>query len=195
MTRKRANGEGTVYPRKNKQGKIISYRASYWAQTASGPKRRYVSGKTKTEAQLALRKATAERDSGLVFEVENSTLAEYLDRWLNGPVKTKNLKPISYEQYQRQVRVHIIPSLGRVKLRNLSPELVQDLYDAKIAAGLKPSSVRSIHAVLHSALEHAQAPPDTGERSVENRSSEGSATRNSTARRRADKNITGCGPY
>jgi integrase len=88
MTRKRANGEGTVYPRKNKQGKIISYRASYWARTASGLKRRYVSGKTKTQAQLALRMATAERDSGLVFEVENSTLAEYLDRWLNGPVKT-----------------------------------------------------------------------------------------------------------
>jgi integrase len=32
---------------------------------------------------------------------------------------------------------------------------VQDLYDAKIAAGLKPSSVRYIHAVLHNALEHA----------------------------------------
>jgi integrase len=89
MTRKRANGEGTVYPRRNKQGKIISYRASYWAQTANGRTRRYVFGKTKTEAQVALRKATAERDSGLVFEVENITLAEYMDRWLNGPVKTR----------------------------------------------------------------------------------------------------------
>lgn len=67
----------------------------------------------------------------------------------------KILKPITYEQYQRQVRVHIAPSLGRVKLRNLSPELVQDLYDSKIAAGLKPASVRYIHAVLHNALEHA----------------------------------------
>jgi integrase len=98
-----------------------------------------------------LRKATAERDSGLAFEVEKVTLAEYLHRWLNGPVKTKNLKPITYEQYQRQVRVHIVPSLGQVKLRNLSSELVQDLYDSKTAAGLKPSSVRYIHAVL----EHA----------------------------------------
>jgi integrase len=156
VVRQRANGEGTVYPRRNKQGKIISYRASYWARTASGGlKRRYVSGKTKTEALSALRKATVDRDGGLVFEVENITLAEYLDRWLNGPVKTKNLKAITYEQYQRQVRVHIVPSLGRVKLRNLSPELVQDLYDSKIAAGLKPASVRYIHAVLHNALEHA----------------------------------------
>jgi integrase len=37
----------------------------------------------------------------------------------------------------------------------LSPEVVQDLYDSKIAAGLKPASVRYIHAVLHNALEHA----------------------------------------
>lgn len=155
MARQRANGEGTVYPRKNKQGKVIGYRASYWVHTTNGLKRRYVSGKTKTEALGALRRATTERDSGLVFEAEDITLAEYLHRWLNGPVKTKNLKPITVEQYQQQVRVHIVPSLGRVKLGKLSPELVQDFYDSKIAAGLKPSSVRYIHAVLHNALEHA----------------------------------------
>ena len=40
--RQRGNGEGTVYPRKNKDGKITSYRGSYWAQTANGPKRKYV---------------------------------------------------------------------------------------------------------------------------------------------------------
>jgi integrase len=152
MTRQRANGEGTVYARKNKQGKVIGYRGSYFAPDG---KRRHVSGKTKTEALVALRKATVDRDGGLIFEVENITLAEYLHRWLDSPVKTKNLKPITVEQYEQQIRVHIVPSLGRVKLRTLSPELVQDFYDSKIAAGLKPSSVRYIHAVLHNALEHA----------------------------------------
>lgn len=117
--RKRANGEGTVYPRKNKHGKIISYRASYWAQTASGPIRRYVSGKTKTEAQVALRKATAERDSGLFFEVENITLAEYLNRWLNGPVKTKYL----------QVNIE-------------SPQLLADAGHAKQLPSTRPLSRR-----------------------------------------------------
>ena len=71
-------------------------------------------------------------------------------------MKTKNLKPIAYEQYQRQVRVHIVPSLGQVKLRNLSPELVQELYASKSAAGLKPASVSHIHVILLNALEHAQ---------------------------------------
>lgn len=152
MTRQRANGEGSVYARKNRQDKVIGYRGSYFAPDG---KRRYVSGKTKTEALAALRKATAERDGGSIFEVENITLAEYLHRWLNGPVKTKNLKPITVEQYEQQIRVHIVPSLGRIKLSKLSPELVQDFYDSKIASGLKPASVRYIHAVLHNALEHA----------------------------------------
>src|SRR5215211_8129785 len=84
MTRKRqrGNGEGTVYPRKNKDGKVTSYRGSYWVQTANGPERRYVSAKTKTEAQTELRKALARLDEGLTFDAENLSLGEYLVRWL-----------------------------------------------------------------------------------------------------------------
>jgi integrase len=74
MARNRANGEGTVYVRKNRQGKTIGYCGSYWVQTADGPKRRYVSGKTKTEALVALRKATADRDGGLAFDAKNLSL-------------------------------------------------------------------------------------------------------------------------
>jgi site-specific recombinase XerC len=50
------------------------------------------------------------------------------------------------------VRRHIVPALGRKKL---SPANVQTLYAAKLRDGLKPSSVRYIHAVLHRALEQA----------------------------------------
>jgi hypothetical protein len=39
------NGTGTVYPRRNKEGKITGYRGSYF--TVEG-RRRYVSAKTKT---------------------------------------------------------------------------------------------------------------------------------------------------
>jgi integrase len=155
MSKKRGNGDGDVYPRRNNDGKIIGYRGAYWVQTATGPKRRYVSGRTKTEARAALHKAKADRDGGLILEAENMTLGGYLHRWLNGPVKTKNLKPITFEQYEQQIRVHIVPTLGHVKLGKLTPDLVQDFYDSKIAAGFNPASVRYIHAVLHNALEHA----------------------------------------
>ena len=108
MTRKRANGEGTVYPRKNKHGKVIGYRASYWVRTANGRTRRYVSGKTKTEALAALRKATADRDSGLVFDAKNLKLGTYLERWLQDSVKG-TVKQTTYEGYERLARVHLVP--------------------------------------------------------------------------------------
>ena len=43
--KERGNGDGDVWPHKNREGKIIGYRASYWVETAKGPKRQYVSGK------------------------------------------------------------------------------------------------------------------------------------------------------
>ena len=58
--KERGNGDGDVWPRKNKEGKVIGYRASYWVETAEGPKRRYVSGKNKGETRVALSKVRRE---------------------------------------------------------------------------------------------------------------------------------------
>lgn len=148
----RANGDADVFPRRNAKGEITSYRGAYFGPDG---KRRYVSGKTKTEARAALAKARADAAGGLVLDTGKVTVAEYLNRWLDGPLRTKGLKATTEESYRRQVRVHIAPAIGGVKLSRLTPELLQDLYDAKIAAGLKPATVRLIHAVLYNALEHA----------------------------------------
>src|ERR671932_1027167 len=79
-TKSRANGDGDVWPRKNKAGKIISYRGSF-----VGPdgKRRYVSGKTKEEARRNKRKAEADAAGGVVFDAGKLTVGEYLERWLS----------------------------------------------------------------------------------------------------------------
>jgi hypothetical protein len=63
MARKkeRGNGDGDVWPRRNKEGKIIGYRASYWVETASGPKRRYVSHRSRHVPSWKPRAATGSR--------------------------------------------------------------------------------------------------------------------------------------
>ena len=63
--KQKGNGTGTVYPRKNKAGKIISYRGSYFPPDG---KRHYVSTKRKGDAEKALRQAMSDADRGLVFE-------------------------------------------------------------------------------------------------------------------------------
>ena len=42
---KNGNDEGSIYEHK-RNGKKVGYRGSYTVHTATGPKRRYVSGKT-----------------------------------------------------------------------------------------------------------------------------------------------------
>lgn len=81
-------------------------------------------------------------------------MGEYVTRWLEDSAKG-DLAPRTYANYKLQIRRHIVPAVGRVKLSKLSPAHVQTLYAAKLRDGLKPSSVRYIHAVLHRALEQA----------------------------------------
>jgi integrase len=74
-TKSRANGDGDVYPRKNKAGEITSYRGAYFGPDG---KRRYVSGKTKTETRAALAKARADAAGGVVLDSGTLRDGEYL---------------------------------------------------------------------------------------------------------------------
>ena len=67
MARKKqqGNGSSTVYPRKNKDGKITSYLGAYYAPDG---KRRTVSAKTKSACRYKLRQAMSDADKGMVFK-------------------------------------------------------------------------------------------------------------------------------
>jgi integrase len=153
MARKKSkgNGTGTVYPRRNKEGKITGYRGSYFA---SDGKRRYISAKTKREAVRMLRDTMTDADRGLVFDTSNQTVADYITRWLEDFAKA-NLAPRTSHNYRLQIREHIVPAFGKMKLSKLDTPNIQALYTAKLRDGLKPSSIRYIHAVLHCALKKA----------------------------------------
>jgi integrase len=146
---RRGNGEGGISRRKDGL-----YMARYTIETATGTKRETIYAKTRREAAERLSEALANRDKGLVFDAGNMTVGEYVTRWLEDSAKG-DLAARTYHNYRLQLRQHIIPSIGRVKLSKLSPANVQALYAAKLRDGLKPSSVRYIHAVLHRALEQA----------------------------------------
>ncbi len=154
-TKSRANGDGDVFPRKNKEGKITSYRGAY-----VGPdgKRRYVSGKTKTEAREALATARADAAGGVVLDAGKLTVGEYLDRWLldclQPLVSSSKMAHSTFIRYEGIVENDISPTLGRKKLRDLSRAEVRALYSAK-GKELSPRSVDYIHVTLQKALTQA----------------------------------------
>jgi integrase len=108
----------------------------------------------RAEVAEKLTKAMADRDGGLVFDHKNLRVEEYLDRWLKGSVQG-NVKPITYESYERIIRVHVVPTLGRVKLNKLNPLHLQSLYRERLDSGLSARTVQYIHVVMHRALKQA----------------------------------------
>ncbi len=149
MARKRGNGEGSIGRRKGG-----GWMAQYVVYTAEGRKRRTLYGRTRAETAAKLAKALANREDGFISDAGNLKVREYLERWLKDSVEG-NVGHRTLSNYQLQVRRHIVPALGGIKLKTLSPAHVQGFYRQKLDAGLSHASVRYVHAVLHRALKQA----------------------------------------
>jgi integrase len=126
----------------------------YTIHTPNGTKRKPVYGRTYKEAEKKLAVAMGDAARGIVYDDENQTVGKYMTQWLSDSAKHA-VKATSYRAYESQTRNHIVPAIGKVKLSRLTPAHLQALYAAKLREGMKPASVRQIHAILHKALEQA----------------------------------------
>ena len=144
MGRRRANGEGTIYRRKD---------GRWCAQVLSQGKRVTFYAKKQRECRDWIKSTLATIDRGGSYESMRMTVEEYLERWL---ITTKtSIRVKTYRQHAQVVNQHIIPALGLIKLRDLRPEQIQSLYSTKIDEGASPSKVRVIHSMFHCALNRA----------------------------------------
>ena len=82
------------------------------------------------------------------------TLESFVDRWWL-PAKKRQLRATTVDGYRRNLRLHILPTLGPVVLRELQPEDAEGLYEALLdggrhdrAGGLAPKTVHEIHLLL-----------------------------------------------
>ncbi len=153
MARKRGNGEGSIYPHK-RNGTKVGYRGAYTVHTASGPKRRYVTGGDREEVRAKLTKAMAARDGGLVFDAGTTTTGEYLTRWLSDSVRG-TVRESTYRSYGRVVDGQLVPGVGRVKLAKLRPDHVRRLYRDMLDTGISTRTVQYAHSLLKRALTQA----------------------------------------
>lgn len=137
-----------------KRRKDGRYEAKYTVQTATGIKRKSVYGDSQKEVREKLARALADSQDGLFFDAGNLTVTEYLNRWLTDSVRD-SVKRRTHESYVCIVNRHIVPAIGRCKLKALNPAQVQSLYRSKLDQGLSPTTVEHIHTTLHRALKQA----------------------------------------
>ena len=149
MAKKNPNGTGTR-PRKRPDGR---YEARYWINTPEGRKRRSVYAATSTECAQKLTDVKKKANEPTQFVASNLTVAEFLEQYK--AVAKETMKRRSYETYQDIVRLHLLPTFGDTKLKDLTREQVQRLYSRKRDQGLSAARVRRIHGVLTAALNKA----------------------------------------
>ena len=148
-SRKRANGEGSLY--RDASGRWRG--AVTWTDAAGRPQRRTVSSASQGDARRRLDTLRAELARGLEPAV-TTTLADYLNGWLS--TGRTSVRPSSWRQREQNVRLYLIPALGRLTLAKLTPADVERMTDGLIARGLSPTSAVGARITLRKALADAQ---------------------------------------
>ncbi|MFE0035786.1 tyrosine-type recombinase/integrase [Streptomyces sp. NPDC059015] len=172
----RANGEGTIYQRKDGRWEAAGY------VLAPGNTRRRVRvyGTTRKEALAKLTEKIADSNRGIPIPSAQGSVAAYLTYWLEN-VAVHQLREKTHTRYTACVDRYLIPGLGKKKLTKLTAKDVRTWLnqlrttcqccargiDARrdeprcCATGsccskrLSPLTLTYIHSVLKSALEHA----------------------------------------
>lgn len=150
MVRRNANGEGSIYRRKDGR-----YEAAVLVTTNTGQKKRCrVYGNTRQEAHEKLTAIKAQVGQGIPMPDRTWRLGAYLDHWLEDVVRI-NRRPATHELYEMVVRRYLKPGLGSFSLNRLSVPIVQTFLNKQLADGHSVRKVQIMRTVLSAALTRA----------------------------------------
>ena len=102
-------------------------------------RRRYVRGRTKAEVIRETRRLATEAEAGRLRPDRAPSLAGWLDRYLTEVAST--VRPSTLDRYRHEVRLYIAPTLGEVRLDQLTAAQVLGFYRDQLQR-LSPASVR-----------------------------------------------------
>jgi len=144
---RRGRGEGGLHWDENRQRWIATVTLGY--DTRGKRITRKASGKTKTEAKDKLKELIRDHDDGLAAPVGSYTLGDAVTSWLAYGLSGRDPKTVS--MYRTYAETHIIPALGKRKLRQLTFEDIEKLLSDKSAI-LSTRSLKIIHSILNRAV-------------------------------------------
>lgn len=145
INRRRGSGEGTIVKRSDGR----------WSAAVSvgNGRRKWFYGGTRGEVSRKLTVATKSVQDGIALPPEQQTLNDFSAQWLEF-VRSK-LKSSTHQRYTHDLRRHLLPTLGQLKLVKIMPQDIQQLYATKEREGLSSTSVHHMHVVLQRVLGQA----------------------------------------
>jgi hypothetical protein len=123
--------------------------------------------RTKREAEQAEAKLKTELNEGSYVARQNINFRDYSADWL--PAMKAQVRASTWESYERNIRVHVLPRIGGMSLQALTPTHLNKMYAELLqdgrrpgkgnrrgkGGGLSPRTVSYVHTILHRALGDA----------------------------------------
>ena len=161
MGKRRPSGDGMVRKREDGrwEGRIVVGHKENGASIF-----RYIYADTQKELTVKLRQSINAYQGVDLTEESSMTLSQWLDKWLEEYIKG-TIRESTLDGYRRDLNNHVIPYLGEKPLRKVAAADLRSLYQELLkggrikgrnhAAGLSPTTVHSIHNIVHHALRTA----------------------------------------
>ncbi len=144
MARRRGNNEGCIYQRKD---------GRWCAQVSLSGRRITKYAKTQRECREWVKQTLDKIEYGLTFEGTQLTLEHFTESWLSG--KEISRRPGTVRSYRRMAEKDILPVLGKMRMQNIQPSHIKQLYALMSADGKGARTIQLVHIVLHGAFKQA----------------------------------------
>ena len=147
----RSDGDGSIYQRSN--GKWVA--AISLGKDHTGKRRRRTRTATnRKQAAAKLRELQAEAREGPMLVEAHVTVADWCRLWCD-TIASQTVSPATHADYRATLERYVIPPLGAIELRNLTPEHYASLQQSLLDAGLAPNTVRHVRRPFSVCLNYA----------------------------------------
>lgn len=164
---RRVKKMANIYPRKNKAGKIISYRIRVFKgydgagkqlnpyELTWKPAPNMTAKQIKKELDIQVALFEEQCRNGMTGNNRNIKLSEFCTMYLD--IKKDILAPRTYEYYKGIIESLIVSLLGHIKVTELKPAHIQQFiqYIQKEKPDTSPATIKKKLAVLQSVLSQA----------------------------------------
>jgi integrase len=152
VAQRRGKGEGSLFY-SEAAGRCIGFVDTGY--DTNGKRRRVkITGRTRAEARTKLSAARKALEAGAAPADQRMTVGECLDYWLaHLPPSVRSVNTVDNLEWAVG---HLKPALGKRRLRDLSPDDVDNMLRERAAAGLSRSSLARIHNALTRSLRNAE---------------------------------------
>lgn len=118
------------------------HRVYWYVDGAEARRRKFISFDSPDEADAFKKKLEYQHSIGIIFDPVKMSFGEYLDYWLN--IHKDNIAPKTYISYFCEIKNHIKPNLGNIKLLRLTPMQLQNYYSRMLKEGKANSLTRKL---------------------------------------------------